>query len=167
MFLKKSVCSFILSLFSLPLFAFTLPNLAEQPFNVDQFLKQGQWTVVEIWSSHCGICHQHMPSMVEFSRYSKEIQILGISLDGHSGLHNAIDFVKQYQVPFPNLISNGLVVQAWLQELAEVPLNGTPTFLIFNPEGQLKAVQGGYVSVHSFENFVKKRSAQPKIPYLK
>jgi len=140
------------------LFALTLNDLDGNKVNLDFFLKQGKWTIVEIWASHCAICRQHMPQMVEFDGKLKNVQLLGITLDGKGGIDQAKAFVKQYQIPFTTLVSNSLIIDTWFQEIAQASLNGTPTFVVFDPKGKIAAMQAGPVPVSSFENFIRKKT---------
>ncbi len=100
-------------LFIFPFFALTLYDLEGKKMNVITFISNGKWTIVEIWSSRCGICRRHM---------------LKIS--------TAQAFVKKYKMPFKNVITNSLAINGWLQNIAGVSLKGTPTFIIFDPKGQ-------------------------------
>ena len=45
-----------------------------------------------------------------------------------------------------------------MEVAAEEGLIGTPTFMIFDPEGKLVALQPGIISVAAIEKFVRSRS---------
>jgi thioredoxin-related protein len=49
-------------------------------------------------------------------------------------------------------------MNAWMMENVGEGLIGTPTFIIFNPEGKLVAAQPGIISTDSLETFIKENS---------
>ena len=113
-----------------------------------------KWTIVEVWASNCHMCHEHMPEMVEFDGKLKNARILGISLDGQKGIKDAEDFIAEYDMKFPSLITNPVEMSIWMEQSLGEPLRGTPTFILFDPKGMLVAAQPGIVAVSSLEKFI-------------
>ena len=125
---------------------------------IKNYLGKGKFTVLEVWSTHCPACREHMPSMVKFDGKLKNTQILGISLDGQDEADAVDDFMLEYNMKFPNLISNAVEMNIWMQQNSPEGLIGTPTFMIFNPKGELLAMQAGPVKVDQMEKLILSKS---------
>ena len=154
-----------ISFFWLLLAAITMPltvqaELAsfEGGLAVDRYKADGKWLVVMIWASNCPICNREIDSYVEFHETHKgdDARVLGISLDGNSGKKAARDFMQRHAVTFPSLIGEPLEVAAMYSDQTGLSFRGTPTFLVYNPKGELSAQQVGAVPteliVHHIEN---------------
>lgn len=128
---------------------------------ITNHIGKNKWTVLEIWESNCHICRQHMPSMVKFDGKLKNTRILGVSLDGQQGVEDAEEFIMEYDIKFPTILTNYVEMNIWMQQSIGESLRGTPTFILFDPEGKLVAAQPGPVPVESLEKFITKHS-QPK-----
>lgn len=159
-FLSKRLITLFLSLsflaFSNATMAFT--DTDGKTTTIENYLGKGKFTVVEVWATDCPACRKHMPSMVKFDGKLKNTQILGVSLDGQAGADKVDDFIMEYGMKFPNLISNAIEMNIWMQQNTPEGLIGTPAFMIFNPKGQLLAMQAGMIKVEQIERLIKERS---------
>jgi len=160
MFVKKRFFLLILMVVSNLALAFT--SLEGKEDKISHYLGKGKWTVVEIWESNCGACRMHMPDMVKFDGKLDNVQLLGVSLDTQKGVKQAKAFIDEYKITFPTLISNSVEINIWMQQEIGQGLLGTPTFVIFNPKGELAAVQSGIVATASLEKYIKSRSGVTK-----
>lgn len=133
--------------------AWGFTDLSGTPTSLSAHIGNGKWTVVEVWKSDCGACRQHMPSFVAFDGKLDNTRLLGISLDGLMSA-DAQAMIDEFEIPFPTLLSDYAEVNAWLEETTEESLIGTPTFLIFNPQGEVLAAQAGIVSTAALEKFI-------------
>ena len=61
--------------------------------------------------------------------------LFSISLDGAKKKTDAEDFLKKHNLNFPNLIGEPKDVAAVFSDLTGDSFRGTPTFLIFSPDG--------------------------------
>ena len=132
--------------------AFT--NFDGDKTTIEEHVGDGKWTIVEVWASDCHACRMHMPDMVEFNGKMDNVRILGIALDGQPGKADAQAMIDEYEIPFNNIISNVIEMNAWMEVNAEEGLIGTPTFMIFNPEGKLTALQPGILPTASLEKYI-------------
>lgn len=162
LFTKKQTLRPILTLllFSLSFTAQAFTNLEGKPDSISNYIGKDKWTIVEVWESSCRICRLHMPEMVKFDGKLKNARILGVSLDTQDGLEDAEDFISEYKIKFPTLISNFVEMNVWMQRSLDEPLMGTPTFILFDDKGALVAAQPGIVSVDSLEKFIQMNSGQ-------
>jgi len=160
-FLTPLLATFtVLLLLSTSASAFT--DLKGEKLEIEKQLGGGKWSIVEIWSSDCHACRQHMPSMVKLDGKLENARIVGITLDGQGGIGDANTFVKEFAIKFKNIVSNPIEVNAWMQQTVGESLIGTPTFIIFDDEGKLVAAQPGPVSTKSLETFIKENSKKEK-----
>ena len=158
------ILSFILLLLSNSAFAFT--DMKGKKDSIQNHIGNNKWTILEVWESNCPACRMHMPDMVKFDGKLKNARILGVSLDGQDGIDAAETFIDEYDVKFPTLITNFVEMNIWMQQSIGESLVGTPTFILFDPEGKLVAAQPGIVSTASLEKFIVQNSA-PKVAETK
>ncbi len=141
-----------------------LKTIAGKDSSLEEYLGNGKWRVVVLWASDCHYCNQEAEQYIQFHEANKDknIELLGISLDGAAKLDAAKDFIKRHDVTFPNLIGEFEQVASMYESLTGGPWSGTPTILIYNPKGELKAAQPGAVPVSLIEEFVNSQSVATK-----
>ena len=129
--------------------------------DLNEFTGRGQWTVVMFWASDCHVCNAEAQEYVMFhdQHHDKQATILGISLDGQARKAAAQRFIERHMVDFPNLIGEPDAVARLYTSLAGEPWLGTPSFLVFSPEGKLRARQVGAVPAEHIEAFIERESA--------
>ena len=133
-----------------------------KPQIFDNYLGKGKWLVVMLWRSDCHICNREAHEYVDFHMIHSDTDatVLGISNDGESRIKEAKAFVKRHNIDFPNLIAEPEFVADFFLKLTGQYFSGTPSFLIFSPEGELKAAQVGAVPTPLIEEFIKKNSVK-------
>lgn len=127
-----------------------------QPRSVESFAGNGKWLVVMIWAHDCHVCNQEAEAYAQF-HYEHEDQdagVLGISLDGQAGKSGAEAFVTRHDLPFPNLLGELIPTMRYYATLTGSSFRGTPTLLLFGPDGELRAAQAGAVPVSSIEAYI-------------
>ncbi len=122
---------------------------------------EGKWTVVMVWSTSCHICTAQKPMISKFhnEHADKNAHVIGIALDGPSNLDDVQRYVKKHDVSFPTYVVpdiNFFAVQYAATALED--LAGTPTYLIYNPDGKLLGVNPGPVSEGAFERFIERNT---------
>ncbi|KAG1663496.1 Thiamine-binding periplasmic protein [Nymphon striatum] len=140
--------------------AFAFSDMNGKKDSINNHIGKDKWTIVEIWESSCAACRMHMPEMVKFDGKLKNARLLGISLDGLRGIDDAEDFIAEYDVKFPTILTNYVEMNIWMEQSIGESLRGTPTFILFDPEGKLVAAQPGIVSVASLEKFITQNSTE-------
>lgn len=133
-----------------------------KPQALENHLGNGKWLVVMMWASDCYVCNKEAHQYVDFHMIHSDTDatVLGISLDGESRKKDAEKFIKKHSVDFPNLIAEPEYVSALYQNLTGQFFAGTPTFLIYSPDGELKAAQAGAVPTTIIEDFIKQSSSK-------
>ena len=127
---------------------------------LDEYTGKGQWTVVMLWASDCHACNAEAKQYVKFhtAHKDKDARMLGVSLDGMEKKAEAEEFVQRHKVSFPNLIEAPLKVAQLYENLTGQQWLGTPSFLVYSPEGELRAAQVGAVPTQIIESFIAKES---------
>jgi len=131
------------------------------PADIGKYAGNGKWLVVMIWASDCTVCNREAHNYVDFQKQhqGKDAQMLGLSIDGKEKTKDALDFLKRHQLNFPNLIGEPMDVATMYQERTGNDWIGTPTFMVFNPKGELIGAQAGAVPVSIIESFIERESA--------
>lgn len=136
-------------------------NLTSDAYqSVDDYLVPGKWLVVMFWAHDCKICESEIGGYQRFHQRQdgKDVVMLGVTLDGEGFKKQALDFVSRHKVEFNNLIGEPEAVAGFYQIITGSPWVGTPSFLIFGPDGELKAKQAGAVEVEIVENYIANNS---------
>jgi len=64
------------------------------------------------------------------------------------------EYLAEHQPTFPNYVGDYQMVAMNYQSLTEENLRGTPTYLLFNPQGELKGNNPGPVTPSAIERFI-------------
>ena len=156
-------------LISLPLLLATASNVIASDWTevrtlegkfttLSQHFEEDKWTLVMLWTTDCGICQREYPVISEFHDKHKDerAKVIGVSLDGYSELEKITEHINEMPMTFDNLIGEITVVAFNYQNATEEPLRGTPTFLMFNPNGQLVGHNPGPVKPEALERFISR-----------
>ncbi|MFZ1388533.1 MAG: TlpA disulfide reductase family protein [Thiolinea sp.] len=135
-----------------------MTDLQGHSVKMENIVGKGKWTVMKVWASDCHVCRQTIHYLSDFEVNSPNVDVYGISIDGQVGKAAAQAFVSQYSLKFPNLLSDLTEINTYLNKAAGEDLYGTPTMLVFNPQGKLIAVQPGPVTADELNAFIKKES---------
>lgn len=158
---RRMLVGFLLAWLWLPLAqAGGLTTLQGEARSLEDFTGDGQWTVVMIWASDCVICNREAYQYVDFHTFhkDKDARVLGISMDGSAGLADAKEFIARHSINFPNLIGSPEDVAGLFADATGQSLRGTPTFLIFDPQGKLRAADAGAVPAEVISEFIASNS---------
>ena len=127
-----------------------------EPESIEDHKVDGKWLVVMLWASDCIACNNEAHQYVDFHHRHKDDDaiVLGVSLDGEGKVAEAEAFVSRHQVNFANLLAEGVEIVDYYQNLTNTPWIGTPSFLIFGPDGSLEAKQVGAVPAALIDQFL-------------
>lgn len=137
-----------------------LQDFAGNDAMLEDYTGKGKWLAVMYWASDCHVCNVEAHNYADFHNrhHEKDVEVLGISLDGAAGKKNAEQFIKRHKLTFPNLIGESDLVTLQYTFTTGDNRFGTPSFLLYNPEGELVAAQLGAVPVNTIESFIEKNS---------
>ncbi len=129
-----------------------------KPASIKSYLGKGKWLIVEAWHSKCGVCMKSMPAFVKSKGTFPNAKLIGVSLDGSQ--EKAKSVMSRFKVNFPTLLTSIPEFDKYVQNIAKKPLKGAPTYLIFSPNGKLKAMQSGYLSPTDIKNYINSQKAK-------
>ena len=129
-----------------------------QTRNVNQYIGHGKWTVVATWAHDCSICGDEIHHMAEFHRAhkDKDATVLGVSIDGFDQAALARAFAERHKLPFPNLIAEPS--QEVMMRFGAGKFVGTPTYYIYNPQGEIVGQNIGPITRQEVEDFLASES---------
>ena len=137
-----------------------LVDISGKPVTTEADVGIGKWQVVMIWATDCHICSIMKPRMSAFHDKHKDsdAQVYGVALDGAANLDAVQKYMKDHKVTFPTYIGEMGLIAANFEINAEVRLSGTPTYMLFNPEGKLVAIDYGMLEIEALESFISRNS---------
>jgi len=138
----------------------SMEDLQGNPKSISDYTGKGKWTVVMFWASDCHVCNKEAQAYVDFQfmHSDEDAEILGISTDGKEKLNEAKAFVSRHNINFPNIVGESDEVAQMYTQLTGSQFVGTPSVLVFDPKGKLKAAQVGAVPTQLIEKFIKTQS---------
>ncbi len=124
--------------------------------SLQEQMEPGKWTIVMIWSNDCHICNEEASKYISFhnNHSAKDAKIIGISLDGNEGV--AQSFVSRHKLNYPNLVGSIEDVATLYSSETGAAFRATPTFMVYDPQGELRAAQAGGVPPKVIEDFMKR-----------
>lgn len=131
-----------------------------QVVDLDDYTGNGKWLLVMLWATSCHICEEQKPSISDFHRKHKDIdaQVLGIALDGMANIEAIKENMQTHPTSFPSLVGELVIVASHYQGMTEESLRGTPTYLLFDPNGNLVGNNPGPLRVEAIEQFMAKHA---------
>ena len=119
--------------------AFLLESLDKQRVDLLDYVGDGRWTIIMFWSTDCVACEEQKPAFEAFHRKHENTvaKVMGIALDGmenEAGIKKLIDL---HEPSYTNLVVYTDVFYRQYEELVGKPFRITPTYLVFDPEGNV------------------------------
>ncbi len=129
--------------------------------SIESFTGNGKWLVVKVWAHNCHVCNQEAENYAQFHEAHKDSDatVLGVSLDGAADQAAAAAYIERHDLPFPNLIGEPQSVMLKYMMLTGAQFRGTPSILLYDPDGTLRAAQAGAVPIASIEAYIARNSA--------
>jgi thiol-disulfide isomerase/thioredoxin len=160
----------VITTFFMALLLFTGPAAAitdmnGTPVQLQNVVGKGKWTVAKVWASDCPACRKTIHYLTQFEQRFPEAEVLGISVDGQQGKQNAQQFINQLSLNFPNLLAEVMEVDDYLYKTVGETLVGTPTIIVYNPQGKIAAVQPGAVTPDELIGFIRQKQTETTAAY--
>ena len=141
-----------------PVFAFDLDSFDGSTVKLEDKIGQDKWTLVMFWAHDCHVCKEEFPLLSDFHKRRDDVEVIGISIDGQSKKDLAQAFLDKTKPSFSTYISDISLVAVNYQVLTEEGFRGTPTFLLFKPDGTLIGNNPGKLPISALENFIDSNS---------
>jgi len=123
-------------------------------------LRFGKWTLVMFWHTDCHVCHMQKPEISAFHNKHKDddAHVIGVALDGIDGLAVVKEYIAENKPSFPSYVGHDLIIQVNYFAMTEEQFMGTPTYVLFDPSGQVVANKPGMMAIDALENFIARNS---------
>jgi len=123
---------------------------------LSDYIGQGKWVVVNVWSPSCSSCVHELPELIKFrEKYKDKITVLGVTLDYPSFTYGKINtvksFLKHYPLDYPLFLADFDMAS----ELIGRRLVGIPLIAIYHPDGRALARWPGEIDIHEIEDFMQ------------
>lgn len=119
------------------------------------------WTLVMFWSVTCGICAAETPKLNAFYQQEQQrdrgVSLLGVSIDGPAMHPQVAGWMQDHGMGFPTLLGDLASIASYFSAATQEAFRGTPTFMIFNPRGQLVGVNAGPIRVQAVKDFIARK----------
>jgi peroxiredoxin len=137
-----------------------LTDLQGNPQKLEDHIGKGKWTVAMFWSSDCHVCNAEAHEYVAFHNKHKNgnIRMLGLTLDGMDNVSAAKEFIAEHNVNFPNLIGEPETLASLYYDMTGNFFVGTPTIMVFAPDGKVRAADAGAIPPSLIEEFISNES---------
>ncbi len=132
-------------------------TLDGHPAMLTEFFEPGKWTLVMIWTTYCGVCKQQFPMINAFhaEHHDKDAKVVGIALDGYHYVDAIRAAVAESQLSFNSLMGELSEIAPGVEEATGEEFSGTPTYLLFDTQGQPSALKVGPMKVDEIERFIQ------------
>jgi len=124
-----------------------LNGLDQRPHQLSEYIGQGQWVILNVWSPWCPPCRKELPGLVDFhhNHRDKDAMVLGVAIDfpsfSYPDRDKVQDFVTNYVIDLPVLLADSTRVA----EVTGQSLNLIPVSFIYAPDGRLVARWNGMI----------------------
>lgn len=136
--------------------AFQLQAMDASRVNLNDYVGGGEWTLVMFWSTDCIPCEQQKPMIEAFHRdhEGRDARVVGIALDGLEARDEIQSLIDRHHPSYPNLVVFTDVFHRQYKELTGKDFRATPTYLLYNPAGELAGARSGVIERELLESVV-------------
>lgn len=111
---------------------------------------KGKIIIIDFWATWCPPCRKGIPDLIELQKaYSKDLVVVGISLDQERTLKDLKPFIENYGINYPVVLGNEKVVKDY------GGINAIPTSFIVDQKGFIIDSHVGLVPKTVYENKIK------------
>lgn len=123
---------------------------------LSRYFEPGKWTLVMMWTTYCGACRSQYPAVSAFhdKHRDTDAKVIGMSLDGFAESEKVRAYIADKPMTFESSIVDPDAIRAAYKVLTEESFTGTPTYLMFNPAGDLVAHVPGLIAVEDIERYI-------------
>jgi len=135
-------------------------------------VNDGKWSLVMLWAHDCVPCEHQKPMIERFHRRTNKrgVSVLGLSTDAKSLRSKAKETYQSTQTTFPNFFYEGNDFEQSFQKHLGQNFLGTPTYVVFSPDGQLTGVHTGTITREmldkSFDPKLSPERAKPSVDLM-
>lgn len=128
---------------------FILKDLEGKNYRLADF--KDKIVILDFWATWCEPCRQGIPDLIALQKEYPNLQVIGVSVD-QSPKEVIPDFVKEFNINYPILIADDIVVSAY------GGIQNIPTTFVIDKKGDIIAKYVGLVDKETFVKDIKKAS---------
>lgn len=106
----------------------------------------GKWMMVEFWMTDCAACIREIAEIKKLRENHSDLVLLGVDLA------EAPDKIREYQAKYGMVWES---VRAGQSQVEAYKVLATPTMVLIDPQGTVKAVFQGFTESARLEEFIK------------
>lgn len=111
---------------------------------------KGKIVIIDFWATWCPPCRKGIPDLIDLQKtYSKELVVIGISLDQERTIKDLKPFIQNYGINYPVVLGDEKVVRDY------GGVNAIPTSFIVDQKGFIVDSHVGLVPKSVYENKIK------------
>ncbi len=116
----------------------------------------GKWNVVMLWTTYCGVCRGQYPMTSEFHarHQATDAVVPGISLDGLDAAERVSAYRMKQAQRLPRVLSEFEVFSRMYEVATGEVFTGTPSYLVFDDQGALRAHLAGPTGLAALERAI-------------
>ena len=112
---------------------------------------KGKFVIIDFWATWCGPCRRGIPDLIELQKqYSKDLTVIGISVDQANTIKEVVPFYKSYGINYPVVYGNYDVVMKY------GGIEGIPTSFVIDREGNILNKYVGLIPKEEYEKYLTK-----------
>ena len=138
--------------------AFNGLSVESQPTNLSSHMQRDRWTLVAIWSLDCVTCEQQKPDLSAINTRLGNLTVVGLSIDGTDQMKAVRNRLAKRPVSFDNIVLNYGDFAAEYEQRFQRPYTATPTYILFNPDYEVKSINVGPLDFSTLETYLKKNT---------
>jgi len=140
---------------------FGLKTIDGQAYQLDEVIGKGKWVLLMFWAIECPVCKIQEPLNSAFHEAHSDLdaEVVGISIDGFERSKQIKAYLEQHELSYPNYVADLTMVAFNYQALTGEAFRGTPTHVLFSPEGKFMAVAPGMLRIQALEDYIAKHSS--------
>ena len=136
-----------------------LPKITGKSYDgktIDTSNYAGKVLIVDFWATWCPPCRKEIPGFIALQRQYglKGLQVVGVSFDDEDADHK--HFAKQQGLNYPSILGKDNVAAVNAVEKKIGAIEGIPTTIIVDRQGNIRYVHVGYADKAEFEKIIKK-----------
>lgn len=127
---------------------FSLKTLEGKTVKLSDY--KGKIVIIDFWATWCPPCRKGIPDLVDLQKtYSKDLVVIGISLDQDRTIKDLKPFIQNYGINYPVVLGDEKVVRDY------GGVNAIPTSFIVDQKGFIVDSHVGLVPKAVYENKIK------------
>lgn len=136
-----------------------LPKISGKSYDgkmIDTSKYTGKVLIIDFWATWCPPCRKEIPGFIALQKqYAlKGLQVVGVSFDEEEADHK--QFAKREGLNYPSILGKDNVAAVSSVEKKIGAIEGIPTTIVVDRQGNIRYVHVGYADKAEFEKIIKK-----------